>query len=102
MEAQKISTFTNCIVTCVWADGKNRTPPVLFTYNQKFRRDRPSTERREEQVDYLDERLAQYGIDKDRVIYIGKHKGENQGWLKKQTHGLKKHTGRRPRVFKKI
>ena len=31
MEALNISKFTNCIVTCVWADGKNRTPPVLFT-----------------------------------------------------------------------
>lgn len=93
MEAQKISNFTNCIVTCVWADGKNRTPPVLFTYNQKFRRDRPSTERREEQVDYLDERLAHYGIDKDRVIYIGKDKGEKETYAKESPDLLRRFFG---------
>jgi hypothetical protein len=78
MEALKTSRFTNCIITCVWADGKNRTPPVLFTYNQEFRLDRPSTARRDEQVEYLGERLKHYGIDKVRVIYIGKDKGEKE------------------------
>jgi hypothetical protein len=27
-----IAQHTNCIVTVVWSDGVNRTPPVLFTY----------------------------------------------------------------------
>src|SRR5262249_33649160 len=27
-----ITQFTNCIVTVVWSDGVNRTPPVLFTF----------------------------------------------------------------------
>lgn len=35
-----IAQFTNCIVTVVWSDGVNRTPPVLFTFNGKFRLDR--------------------------------------------------------------
>jgi transposase len=76
MESLQISKYTNCIVTVVWADGKNRTPPVCFTYNQNFRIDRKSTARRDEQVEYLRERLAHHGIDKSRVIYIGKEKGE--------------------------
>ena len=36
-----ISAFTNCIVTCIWADGINRTPSVLFTYNSAFDMKRP-------------------------------------------------------------
>lgn len=38
--------YTNCIVTCVWGDGVNRTPSVLFTYNPNFRTDRTLTFRR--------------------------------------------------------
>lgn len=82
MEALSISKFTNCIVTCVWADGKNRTPPVLFTYNQNFRWDRPSTARRDAQVEHLRERLKHHGIAKHRVIYIGKDKGEKETYAK--------------------
>ncbi len=82
MEAAPISKYTNCIVTVVWADGKNRTPPVLFTYNQNFRWGRPSTARRDAQVEHLRERLAHYGISKDRVMYIGKEKGEKETYVK--------------------
>src|SRR4051794_15198148 len=82
MEAAPISKYTNCIVTVVWADGENRTPPVLFTYSQNFRWGRPSTARRDAQVEHLRERLAHYGISKDRVIYIGKEKGEKETYVK--------------------
>lgn len=82
MEAFQVSRFTNCIITCPWADGKNRTPPVLFTYNPAFRLDRPSTARRDEQVEYLRARLAHYGIDKSRVIYNGKDKEEKETYAK--------------------
>jgi hypothetical protein len=78
MEALKISRFTNCIVTCVWADGKNRTPPALYTYNPSFRLDRPSTARRDAQVEHLLGRLEHHGIDKSWVIYIGKDKSEKE------------------------
>jgi hypothetical protein len=82
MEALKISKFTNCIVTCVWADGINRTPPVLFTYNPKFRMNRPSTAKRDADVEHLQERLAHHGISEDRVIYIGKEKYEKETYAK--------------------
>jgi hypothetical protein len=29
--------YTNCILTCIWADGKSWTPAMLFTYNPAFR-----------------------------------------------------------------
>ncbi len=82
MEACRISKYTNCIVTVVWADGVNRTPPILFTYNQNFRWDRNPTARRDAQVEHLRERLEAYGIDKHRVIYIGKDKGEKETYAR--------------------
>jgi hypothetical protein len=48
------SDYTNCIVTVLWADGTNRTPPLLFTFNLAFRRDRKRTARRDDLVTYLD------------------------------------------------
>lgn len=82
MESSSISTFTNCIVTCVWADGVNRTPPMLFTYNQAFRLDRKSTKRRRAQVDHLHQLASQYNITLDRVVYVGKKKGEKGHYVK--------------------
>ena len=76
-----VSTYTNCIITCVWADGKNRTPAMLFTYNQKFRRDRNPTEKRNAEVVHLDECLTRYEIDEDRIVYVGKEKGENRTFV---------------------
>ena len=70
------SRFTNCIVTCVWADGINRTPPILYTYNPAFRRDRKLTKKRKAQLAHLDVCLKRYNINPDRVVYIGKDKYE--------------------------
>ena len=70
------STFTNCIVTNIWADSVNRTPSKLFTFNPAFRRDRNSTAKRLLKIAHLDETLDKYGISEDRIIYIGKDKGE--------------------------
>ena len=76
-----LSTYTNCIITCVWADGKNRTPAMLFTYDQKFRRDRSPTEKHKAEVAYLDECLTRYEICADRIVYVGKEKGENRTFV---------------------
>ena len=75
------STYTNCIITCVWADGKNRTPAMLFTFDQRFRRDRSPTERRRVQVAYLDECLTRYKIGVERIVYVGKEKGEGRKFV---------------------
>jgi transposase len=93
MEAKPISKFTNCIVTVIWADGINRTPPILFTYNQNFRWDRNPTVRRAAQVEHLRERLAHYGINKVRVIYIGKDKGEKETYVKESPALLRRFFG---------
>jgi hypothetical protein len=70
------STYTNCILTCVWADGVNRTPAVLFTLDQRFRFDRNPTAKRNAEVAYLEECLTYYDLDADRIEYVGKPKGE--------------------------
>lgn len=71
--SEKLPAFTNCIFTCLWADGKNWTPPMLFTLNPAFRTDRNPTERRSKQVDYLHECLDKYRINQERIKYIGKY-----------------------------
>ena len=61
-----ISRFTNCIITCLWADGVNRTPSVLFTYNQQFREDRRTTSRRLSQKDHL---MANHNVREKHFPY---------------------------------
>jgi transposase len=73
-----ISRFTNCIVTVVWSDGVNRTPPVLFTFNGKFRLDRIGRKAWEQERDVLVDALTRFGIDARRVIYIGAEKNETR------------------------
>lgn len=90
MVAASISRFTNCIITCPWADGINRTPAVLFTYNQNFRFDRSPTKKRNGQVEYLRERLAHYGIAESRVIYIGKDKNEKETYARESPDLLRR------------
>ncbi len=76
MVSEKISNFTNCIVTALWSDGINRTPPMLFTFNPAFRTDRNPTKKRNEQEAHFIECLKKYGIDESRIIYIGEDKKE--------------------------
>ena len=76
MAADDAPLFTNCIVTCAWDDGLNRTPPMLFTYNSAFRKDRNPTKNRLEKVAHLEACLDKYGISEDRIIYIGNEKKE--------------------------
>lgn len=77
-----ISQFTNAIITCVWSDGVNRTPSVLFTFNGKFRHDRVAQRyaRQEWRADkfVLDGTMKRLGIAPSRVIYIGDEKRETR------------------------
>ncbi len=72
------SQFTNCIVTVVWSDGVNRTPPALFTFNGKFRFDRVGRKAWDQERDKLEAALVRYGIEAKRVIYIGAEKNETR------------------------
>ncbi len=73
-----ITRFTNCIVTVVWSDGVNRTPPVLFTYNGKLRLDRVGRKAWVQERDKLVNALARFDIEAKRVIYIGAEKNETR------------------------
>ena len=75
------SRFTNCILTCEWSDGVDRTPALLFTYNQEFRFDRKGTPRRREQVKHLERCLSKFGVSKDQVVYVGKNIGEKRTYV---------------------
>lgn len=71
-----IAQYTNCIVTVVWSDGVNRTPPVLFTYNGKFRLDRVGRAAWDDEKKWLTQCLELYDINESRVVYIGAEKSE--------------------------
>ena len=81
MLGASISPYTNCIITVVWADGMNRTPPMLFTYNPEFRRDRNTTARRAALVQHFDDCLKEVGVDEKRIVYVGKEKGESRSYV---------------------
>jgi len=65
------SAYTNCIVTCFWADGRHHTPSMLFTYNPEFNWKRNRTRKRAPRQDYLCDLFEKYGIDYKSVIYMG-------------------------------
>ena len=82
MVADNSSNFTNCIVTLLWLDGKNRTPSKLFSFNSAIRKDRKPTANRLKKMRHLDDCLAKYGISEDRVIYIGEKKNEKKKYAR--------------------
>jgi transposase len=73
-----IAQFTNCIVTVVWSDGVNRTPPVIFTFNGQFRLDRVGRKAWVQEKEKLINALARFGISAKRVVYIGTEKNETR------------------------
>lgn len=72
---------TNCIVTVLWWDGVNRTPSVLYTYNPKFRTDRSRTKKRDGDRQHLQLCLDTSALDPNRVVYVGKAKGEKHTYV---------------------
>jgi hypothetical protein len=78
---KSISQYTNVIITLIWSDGKNRknrTPPILYTYNPAFRMDNATTPKRTEKFDRLVNLMNEYEITPNRVVYIGKESGEKR------------------------
>ncbi len=82
MVTESISNFTNCIITVEWADGENKTEPMLFTYNSAFREDRNPTKKRSAQVTHLHECMDKYGIVKERIVYMGSDKNETRTYVR--------------------
>lgn len=87
------SQFTNCIVTVVWSDGVNRTPPALFTFNGKFRLDRVGRKAWVQDREVLIATLARYGIEARRVIYIGTDKNESRTYASEGASMLRRFFG---------
>jgi hypothetical protein len=85
-----ITQFTNCIVTVVWSDGVNRTPPVLFTFNGKFRLDRVGRKAWVQERDKLVNALARFGIHAKRVIYLGAEQNETRIYVSESAELLRR------------
>jgi len=81
MSADSNTNYTNCIITCLWADGVNRTPSMLFTYNAAFRRDRNPTTRRVAQDKQFDECLKKYDLSPERICYVGEKRKETRTYV---------------------
>ena len=66
--------FTNCVITCVWADGKNRTPPMLLTWNAKMRDQGDTTKLRKEARARFNELKDQFGVEDDQICWVNNSK----------------------------
>lgn len=77
---KSLSRFTNLIVTEISSLGRYYHS-ILFTYNQEFRRDHPSTSRRDAQLAHLDQVLEEYDVAPYRIVYIGKDKNETRTYV---------------------
>lgn len=84
------SEFTNCIVTVVWSDGVNRTPPAFFTFNGRFRLDRDGRLAWVQAREKLVSALVRYGIEAKRVIYIGSAKNETRTYASESADLLRR------------
>ena len=73
--------FTNCIVTCIWADGNNRTPPIIFASCRDFEektselRGRISAEERGRIQEYLARMKNALCLDDSQVVFLGREAG---------------------------
>lgn len=86
---KSIPKYTNCIVTCVWSDGKNRTPPMLYTNNPKFRRWVNPTDARREVESELDLALKKYDIKKERIVHMSKLTDVTRTYIAESTQILR-------------
>jgi len=84
------SRFTNAIITAGKSDGTYYAP-IAYTYNAAFRRDRPSTPKRDAEVAHLDAVLKKYKIDPGRVVYVGNDKKETRVYVSESAELVKKY-----------
>jgi transposase len=67
--SSEIPTYTNCIITCLWANGE-QTRCMLFTHNPKFNLKPANTPKKQKDLTYLLKRLQFYSIAPERVVYL--------------------------------
>jgi len=75
-----ISRFTNAVVTAISSLG-DFFHSILFSYNQKFRRDRRRSSKRDRQLQKLDHYLEKCNVEAYRVVYVGKDKHEKRTYV---------------------
>jgi len=62
---------TNCIATLLWADGdNNRTKPILFTHDSRFRTDNVKTPRRRSIYNHQKRFLEENGLSADQIVVL--------------------------------
>ena len=59
------------MTSLIWSDGAARTPPVLFTYDPKFRNRKISTDRRKAIRSQVDALFEKYSIASFKVFWLG-------------------------------
>ena len=80
--ARSIPKYTNCIVTSIWADGVNRTPSMVFTYNPAFKLTGTTTPAKKQKLDTLLEYLKHYNIDQNRVVFVDDEQNKTKTYVK--------------------
>ena len=77
----RVPSYTNCIVTVVWGDGKNRTPPMLFTLNPLFKTWASMTPKRTAKQERLLKTLLDNNVDLNRIVYMGGEKSSSKYYV---------------------
>ena len=79
-----LTTFTNLIITVLWADGRQWTLCMLFTFNKKFQLIREGKRKRkkwDEEVTHFQQELHSSRICADRVVYIGSGNNDSRTYV---------------------
>ena len=76
-----ISKYTNAIVTCIWGDGQDHTPCILYTYNKKFRITELNMEHKHDDEKRLLSLLETYKISKNRIVVINDDTNGNRQYV---------------------
>jgi len=73
---------------------------MLFTYNPKFDLTRKSTQKRDLEMSYLKDKLNEYGIESNRIVYLG-GKGKTAKYCPESPEVLNHFFGRYPDLGKR-
>jgi len=79
-----LSTWTNCIITCNWSDGVDRTPPILFTYNKKFDCSKKLYRETDEEFKSRKAKFVKYYIDGTQVGILFQRGDEKKKYAAEQ------------------
>lgn len=93
--AEKMITYTACIVTFLWSDGINRTPALAFVYNDALFLQPKLTEnthRKRANLRHHKSVLEELGLDGKRIIVLEKPPPDEKGsrtFVRESMHLLK-------------